>query len=256
MYKIQLPLFKKGSILKKEILENLRDFPRDFLNVNYNNLSDGLISGCNIDIEDFFIVVDKGIIKYKSKLYLLNEKVKIEYKDLNEEFMLKIIFLPEEIDNSFSYFHSKIELTTNLELEDNQMELCRFKLNKGAKLRRNYIDFNDFSTEFNTINIINIKYSGEQNYTLHPEIIKNFVRSISKYERDSDDFFFSILCLNSKSIEREVILQYIHKKEKIENKEYSNLEIYKILNRIYRNIKEGKKTEQTVKQRPKVILVD
>jgi hypothetical protein len=65
-----------------------------------------------------------------------------------------------------------------------------------------------------------------------------------------------MLCLNSNIVQKEVILQYINKKLTLEEKDLSNNEIYKMLNKIYRNIKDGKKSEVIKRQRPNVILVD
>lgn len=256
MYKIELPLFKKGSILKKEMLENLKSFPRDFSEIYYKDFSEGIISGCDLNVEEYNIVVSRGIIKHNHKLYILDKDYKISYENFIGELILKIVFLDERIDNSFSYFESKIELSPELILANNEMELCRFKMKEGAKLRENYIDFSDFSTEFNTLNIINTKYSSYNSHTLHPKLIKNFAKFLIQKSTDSEDYIFSILCLNSNIIQKEVVLQYINKKVALEEIELSNDEIYKILNKIYKNIKDGKKIEVIKRQRPNIILVD
>lgn len=256
MYKIELPLFKKGSILKKEMLENLKNFPRDFSEIYYKDYGNGIISGCDISIDSFDIIISRGIIKHNNKLYILDKDYKISYENISNEVMLKIIFLDERVDNSFSYFESKIELSSELSLAPNELELCRFKMKEGARLRENHIDFSDFSTEFNTLNIINTKYSSYGSHTLHPKIIKNFANFLLQKSADSEDYIFSMLCLNSNIVQKEVILQYINKKLTLEEKDLSNNEIYKMLNKIYRNIKDGKKSEVIKRQRPNVILVD
>lgn len=256
MYKIELPLFKKGSILKKEMLENLKNFPRDFSEIYYKDYGNGIISGCDLSIDAFDIIISRGIIKHNNKLYILDKDYKISYENISNEIMLKIIFLDERVDNSFSYFESKIELSSELSLASNELELCRFKIKEGARLRESHIDFPDFSTEFNTLNIINTKYSSYGTHTLHPKIIKNFANFLLQKSTDSEDYIFSMLCLNSNIIQKEVLLQYINKKLTLEEKDLSNNEIYKMLNKIYRNIKDGKKSEVIKRQRPNVILVD
>ena len=72
MYKIELPLFKKGSILKKEMLENLKNFPRDFSEIYYKDYGNGIIPGCDISIDSFDIIISRGIIKQNNKLYILD----------------------------------------------------------------------------------------------------------------------------------------------------------------------------------------
>lgn len=256
MYKIELPLFKKGSILKKEMLENLKNFPRDFSEIFYEDFDEGIISGCNISIDAFDIIVSRGIIKHNNRLYLLDKDYRISYENISNEVMLKITFLDERVDNSFSYFESKIELSSEIFLSSNEMELCRFKMKEGARLREKHVDFSDFSTEFNTLNLINTKYSSYSSYTLHPKIIKTFARFLLQKSTDSEDYVFSMLCLNSNIIQREILIKYINKKLSLEKTSLSNNEIYEMLNKIYRNIKDGKKSEVTKRQRPNVILVD
>ena len=41
-----------------------------------------------------------------------------------------------------------------LELGENQMEMCRFYLREGSALRDSYKNFADMSTEYDTVNLI------------------------------------------------------------------------------------------------------
>lgn len=45
-----VPKFEKGRILKTEMLENLRDYPRSFLDIRYQDFSDGIITGMNVTV--------------------------------------------------------------------------------------------------------------------------------------------------------------------------------------------------------------
>lgn len=43
------PSFDNGSILKKNMLEALRDFPYEFMNLEYADYGDGIISGFQVE---------------------------------------------------------------------------------------------------------------------------------------------------------------------------------------------------------------
>ena len=63
MFTNKFPHFKKGNILKKEMLENLRDYPRDFINFYFADYSDGIVSGSDLFIEGDQICINQGLIK-------------------------------------------------------------------------------------------------------------------------------------------------------------------------------------------------
>lgn len=257
MFKDVVPSFERGSILKKEMLETLRDYPRDLMNIYYRDSSNGIISGCDININGYEIIINEGIIKYNNKIYTLNEAFSIPYENYSKEMILKVRFLDDETDSSFLKFQSQVFLDDNLELMSDEMELCRFKLKEGAKLRENYVDFGDLSTEYNTVNILNIKYSGHETETMHPRIIKMFSESLLKSNtKEYEDLIFTMVSLNSKFVERNLVLEYINRKIGLDKKEYTNLDIYRSLLKIYKNNKDGKRPEPTNRQRPNVILVD
>ena len=95
MFKNNYPLFNSGRLLKIEALEELRDFPREFFNIRFKGYSDGIISGCDIEINDNSIEIKKGIAKYNNVIYILNEDESMDYKHNNQLMILKIKFLPE-----------------------------------------------------------------------------------------------------------------------------------------------------------------
>ncbi|OOM73567.1 hypothetical protein CLPUN_44630 [Clostridium puniceum] len=49
MFENRYPLFNSGRLLKIEMLEELRNFPREFLDVQLKGYSDGIIYGCDIN---------------------------------------------------------------------------------------------------------------------------------------------------------------------------------------------------------------
>ena len=79
----------------------------------------------------------------------------VHYVPTEEYILLKLIFEPERKTELFLKREIRIELSADMNLAANEMELCRFKLKKGAILRTKYTDFFDRATEFDTVNTIN-----------------------------------------------------------------------------------------------------
>ena len=46
MFCYETPQFKKKRLLRAEMLEQLRDYPRDYLEIMYAGYSDGVLCGC------------------------------------------------------------------------------------------------------------------------------------------------------------------------------------------------------------------
>ncbi len=258
MFKNLFPVFGKGRILKKEMLENLRDYPRNYLDIYYKNYSDGIISGTELVISENLITINEGIIKFNGKLYMLSDKLSIPYTYTNKEVLIKIRFLDETSDQDYKFSETRVYIDENPISEDSELELGRFKLREGAILRSKYQDFQDFSTEFNTINIISTNYAGIGKPTLNPLILKYFSHIVFKNSSENSyDIGFAMQCINQEIINRDLILYYISNRLGIGYKEYTNLEIYKHLTSIIRELESGIKRNTDVKQkRNTVIIVD
>ena len=258
MFTNRSPNFDKGRILKKEMLEDLRDYPRKFIDIYFKDNSDGIISGTDLIVVEDELIITKGIVKLKDKIYILENDYRLSYAPTNKETILKIIFSDEVTKGDFIISNSKITLDTNSNIEENELELCRFKLREGAQLRHEYIDFYDFSTEYNTINTINVKYSGLDKSTIDPKILRYFSELILKNKsKNNYDIAFSMQCMNQRSVNRDLILYYISNRLDLEFKEYSNLQVYKHLCEILRDIESGKSRRIGSNQnRPIKIIVD
>ena len=259
MFENKYPLFNSGRILKIEMLEDLRNFPRDFINIRLKEYSDGIISGCEIDVEDDFLIIKSGIIKHKNTFYTLNENIKVKYESNNKTTLLKIKFLESLEKEDFIKNSTEIYLDDDLEIKENEIELCRFKLRTGAKLRINHIDFNDLTTEYDTVNTINCKFSTYNGTSLSPNVLKVFGSELLKCNvNDPWDIAFGMNCIQSKEpIEKEIIINYLVYKLNVSIKDYSNEEIYFYLLDVLKAAKNGSygKTHEG-RRTYKKILVD
>lgn len=224
------------------MLEQLRDFPRDLVNIYNLQYSNGVITGCDIKVMDDHIIVTKGIVKYEDMLYILKEDYMVPYRYTNSLALLKIRFLGETKNSDFIRYTTEVFIDDSLDIQEDEMELCRFKVNNGARLRTDYVDFEDMSTEYDTVNIINCPYAGNKKSTLSPHILKNFAKEAFKNElTNALDITFSMMCLQEgNTIERELITNYIAARLKITLKDYSNSDIFGYLVRILNDIKHGR----------------
>lgn len=252
-----IPKFGKGRILKKEMLENIRDYPRNFSEIYFKDYSNGIISGANICVCESTIIVNKGIVKHNGVIYMLENEFEVPYYHTNKEVLIKIRFEDESGNSDFKIFKSKILIDDNTEVASNEFELGRFKLREGAILRSEYVDFYDFSTEYNTVNIINVEYAGIKKSTLNPMILNYFANIVMKNNPENImDIVFAFECLNGGIVERDAILYYISNRLGIEYKDYSNIQIYRYLATIVKEIESGKKKKVDIPNKPMRIIVD
>lgn len=242
------------------MLENLRDFPRDFLDIYFQNYSSGIIAGADVIVGSNTLTVSPGVIKYNGRIYLLREPYETPYYNTNREMVIKVRFFDEGAERDFRVFKSKILIEEIEMLGSNELELGRFKLREGAQLRSDYTDFFDFNTEFNTINIIHVEYAGIGKSTLSPQVLKYFASIVLKSNTDNSfDIAFAMQCATQERIERDLLIYYIANRQGVPVKDYTNREIYRYLTLIIKDLGSGmKRNNMDSRQRrmPGRIVVD
>lgn len=235
------PLFNRGRIMKKEMLQAIRDQGFDFAQINYQDYADGIITGCKVTVTDEHIQVGPGMIKYGQILYLNPEIDTIAYGPTDQTVVLSYAFLEKEQDADFSQSKAQLVITNAQSEQVNQLELGRYKLKPGAKLRTDYVDYEDMSTEYDTLSILHSPFAAIEQSTLAPEITKRFAQEALPYLKENPwDIAFSLLILNShQALSRGTIVQYLEKHGHILAKEAGNLELYNKLRLVLRHIKSG-----------------
>jgi hypothetical protein len=228
------PKFNKGRILKTAMLENLRDFPRDFTDVYYQDYTDGIVTGATISVGSDSLTVAPGIVKHQGRIYIMKQPAVLSYIATGRESVVKIRFQEGREDSDWHDFRSEIVLDQHLEMRGSELELCRFKLKDGARLRQDYQNFQDMATEYNTVNVLHVRIASFGKSTLTPVIMRQFAEEmLGKGSADSQDMMFAMMCLNEGTVSRDVILHYIARRLGITYKDYSNVEIHKYLARIH-----------------------
>jgi hypothetical protein len=238
MQEIKYPFFNKDRILKIEMLENMRDYPRDALDVFTEDLSDGIVCGLTPIVDKDIITFTKGIVKYKGLAYVLNNPTAIRYGVTETDVAIKLNFYDETSDKDYRTQYLSIDIDPDLRIEDNQIEIGRFKLKSGAYLRSDYQDLYDFTTEYNTINIVHVLYAGYRQPTLSRLILKYFAeKALAVRTQNAMDLTFCMACLNSVRMERDTVLNYIAYKLEEELKPFTNEELHRKLVKILEIIK-------------------
>ena len=112
------------------------------------------LKGCEIRAEDGRLVIGKGMLKFHDFIYLLMEEEEVAYQPKNRWQVLKAEFLEDDTNLDYKAYRVRFFLDEELELGENQMEMCRFYLREGSALRDSYKNFADMSTEYDTVNLI------------------------------------------------------------------------------------------------------
>ena len=249
------PTFEKGRVLKSTMLENLRDYPRDFTELYYQDYSDGIVVGTTISVQESFLVISKGMVKFNGRIYALETDFELPYSATGKETIIKVKFHDEQIHPDFIAFQSTIFLDDNRSLQNGELELGRFKLKEGARLRCQFEDFYDFATEFNTINYIHCQYAGIQTSTIHPLILRSYAKEILKHQlTNCYDISFAMQCLNNGRMEREVILFYIGNRLGVGYKDWTNEQIHQQLGYILQEVKGGKQPPRGLVRSQRMIV--
>lgn len=255
---IRVPVFAGRRILKKESLWDIRDYTYAGWQLYYAEYTDGLLKGCDIRAEDGRLVIGKGMLKFHDFIYLMMEEERVDYQPKNRWQVLKAEFSEDETNLDYKAYRVRFFLDEEMELGENQIEMCRFYLREGSVLRDSYKNFADMSTEYDTVNLICATVAGVREKTLHPVVVRQFGEEIwNMEEKDQFDFGFCNLVWNTQGrVERKVIAAYLSNKMKkavVANiMSYDNQMVYEKLENIVDNM--GKFKKEKVNTR--VIIVD
>ena len=293
MIENKYPIFGHGQVISKQALDLLRDNPVELTELLYLDRKDGIISGFNLftDVESKQVTVTKGIVKCGGKIFWMNEDYKFDMPEIENRYILKLNLFSDfqkrkfyvrsadfsleilnngenveiknenDVETGFDLYN---QLEINYENVENtgrkkigEIEITRFITRVGAELRNDYNSFKDLRRDFNLLELINTKYSSKHELgTLHPKILELFGKEASKKTNlDIYDVNFYVNCLNG-SVERDVIIAYINLKLEMEQKTYSNEELYQYLVKILDNLGKDREIIQKKRVVPRKITIE
>lgn len=229
MFKNKYPLFVKKHILKIEMLENIRDYPRDLVRIKYQNYCDGILHGCRIEMRGDELWLKSGVVLYAGKTYLMGTDMQIEYNADGVLNYLKLKFMGEIEDADMISHQAEVVLDDKEPSRENEIELARFKLQQGARLRSEHTGFRDYNTEFDTVNLLYAPYSSEDGERLCPKVLKTFAQEMLKRElRNAYDLPFCMICMNAGGdISRTLLVCYLQRRCRKQRKYDTTIEMYK-----------------------------
>ena len=245
MMRQAIPLFQDAHILRKSMLEALSDHAYLAGQLLYKDWGDGILSGCRLTTTEDDIILNEGIVFYAGEMVLIKEPMATPYYPTDTTTVLKLRISDKTKEENFISRRISLALTGEEELGRCEFELCRFKLQKGAKLRSQYQDFEDRSTEFDTLNTIHAAYAAKGGSTLSPEILKAFAEEMLEAGGLSD--FDAMFCVQLLGQERQVCAEalsaYVGHRDKKKLRDISNAALYRELARILKEVKRGERAK-------------
>lgn len=234
MFQSVYPVFEKKRLLKKEMLENIRDFPRNLFQVFYQDYGHGILAGCGLKADAGGLLIEPGILYYKGIPYFLETPCHVPCKPEGRLVYLKVRFLEPSAGIGKVEYTSEIFLDEKEPEAENEMELGRFKLQEGARLRTDYVDFYDYITEYDTVNRIHVPYAAPGGRPgIWPSLLKCYAGTLMKISWENPlDCGFCMNCLQLReAAPYEMVETYLNARLKQEET-YTHEGIYRGLKRI------------------------
>lgn len=252
----EVPEFQEGAILRGKTLQTLRDYSYILPELLRKSYSKGIVSGMEITTEEGIISVGTGVFSLKGKLFFIHEPLTTVCQPSPEQMCLKLKFISEKTMKNAQEYKFSLIIEEESSGED-EFELCRFRLQEGAKLRTQYVDFKDISTEYDTINLQYAQFSASETETMHPTVLTMFAKEILKTPNLSPvDQSFSLQILgSSQGLNKIAITSYLELKTQVE-KTWTFPEIYTQLLSLLTTAKLGKEAEKPKKSssRPSIMI--
>jgi hypothetical protein len=250
------PKLTPGRPLSIPILAALRDLALAGLAARGGELSDGIVSGCGLYEESGRIGSRAGIVKRAGELYVLSGAESVPYQATGDWLALRIVFPAERPEPDFTRRLGELKLGADTDLAANELELGRFKLRAGFRLRTEYAGLADMTTEFDTVNLIHARFAAVGDYTVSPLVTRLFAREAYPYllgggggegvgqgdpATRATDIAFCVACLYGDSpIRRECVQVYIQGRFGEGYRRLGNDEIHGRLAAILGSIKTGR----------------
>ncbi len=186
-----MPSFSKGSILKHNMLDAMRDYPHVFQKVRYLEYGDGIISGFIVNsIEGHSFQISPGILKANNDIFISHEPLTIHQE--NEKHYVYLRIQENEMPDG-----KDIVMKCEQSITEDKVGIELFRYTKSAEMYEYKDVFEIFTMPMNRINQIYCKYAIIGGNTLHP----NYYRLYSKAVLDCpnatpSDIAFAYQCLN------------------------------------------------------------
>lgn len=227
------PVFEAKRLLKKEMLENLRDYPKNLFSIQHQDYSDGILCGCELKEAEGGLKIMPGMIYYKTVVYFLEKPCMAECSADGRTAYLKIRFLDKTIGAGQEEYLSQVYVDGQPPDAVCELELGRFKFQSGARLRTEYVDFYDYDTEFDTVNIIHAPYASPGHSSISPRLLTCYAGEMMRFPIQNPwDCAFCLNCLQLReAMPYEAVRAYLNARLG-QDSDYTNMQIYSALKTI------------------------
>lgn len=191
MYVKKMPVFQAGKVLTIEMLDALKSAIEATENQKYSGYSDGVLHGFQVEIADDYLIVDKGAFIYQEELFAVSEKTKILYAGNGETQLLVLRIGDKEKTSNFEIREAEFKLIPDGDEILSDLEIARFRLQKGARLRNQFQGLRDMNTSYDTLNLCHARWSAFGGNTMAYPILEMAAREIEK--KNNTDIYDEML---------------------------------------------------------------
>lgn len=240
MFKFESPVFVHKNILKKDMLDELRDYPLQISRMILEGCDDGVLKGTEITWEDNLLKVSPGLIWHGGNIYRMEETCSINCPPVDQLTYIKVRFITMDYEKDRMGGLGDVYMN-EIPPENGEIELGRFRLQEGARLRTEYENFDDYQTEFDTVNRIHMPFIGAGGPGLWSGLLVEYAYELLKTGTDNIyDTCFAMQILGAEGkIAGELIAWYVEKSVGRKITDFSNGFFYEKLRGILRERKNG-----------------
>ena len=177
MFRYEYPVFEHKNLLKKSMLDELRDYPLSLSRMFFAGYGDGILEGCSLRWEQDVLYLEPGLLHYHGDIYRMEEPCPLACTATDQLTYLKVRFATMDYERGKRGGMGEIQLNT-IPAENGEIELGRFRLQEGARLRTVYENFEDYQTEYDTVNRIHAPYAGPGGAGLWPQLLKVYAQEL------------------------------------------------------------------------------
>lgn len=185
------PSFEKGNILKQNMLESLRDYPRKAFDLIYGEYGEGIIDGFSVKIqEDGCLAISPGIVKIDGEIFFSDKTMLLEQRDEHN-----YVYIELACDNTVDGVLYKIEVSQYSTPQSDKLELFRYTKNAALLQLRDCADL--FNPPINRINKLHSSYSYKGGKSLCPDYFKVYAKEVlASSNARMEDIAFAYECMN------------------------------------------------------------
>lgn len=177
MFIFETPVFEHKNILKKAMLDELRDYPLTISRMFWAESGDGIMTGCGITWREGVICIHPGVLHYRGNLYRMEKSCHLPCSATDRLTYIKVHFTAMEHERDRTRGIGEVFLSES-DLENGEIELGRFRLQEGARLRCIYENFEDYQTEFDTVNRIQVPFCNAGGTGLWPQLLCSYAKEL------------------------------------------------------------------------------